>query len=98
MKLLKDSTKRMTSVEWPTEVDARLDVLRRLAAAEGVQISRAQLLAALVVETALQGPVLAEVATRYLAHRVEDFAAEPDSLPELPVVSVPGRRRRSESA
>ncbi|MEU1969382.1 hypothetical protein ABZ541_29000 [Micromonospora sediminicola] len=86
MGLLKNSPRRTTSVQWPAEVDAHLDLLVRLAANEGIPISRAQMLSALVANASLSGPTMAKMARRYLGQlKVGDLAraAQPDDLPEV---------------
>jgi hypothetical protein len=93
MELLKDSAKRTTSVLWPAEVDAHLDLLRRIATARGVPISRAQLLAALVADAALDGKRLATVATRYLQRHTGDLERSAEAVGELPSARRPGRPR-----
>lgn len=81
-------------MQWPAEVDAHLDLLRRIAAAQGVQISRAQLLAALVADATLDGAHLAEVALHYLRRPAGDLERSTSAIGELPVAPQPGRRRR----
>lgn len=95
MELLKDSERRTTSVQWPAEVDAHLDLLRRVAAAQGVPISRAQLLAALVADATLDGRRLAGIARKYLQRHAGDLRS-PEIIDELPSVRQAGRRRRSQ--
>lgn len=95
MELLRNSEKRTTSVQWPTEVDAYLNLLQRLVATEGVQISRSQLLAALVADMQLDGRHLARVARAYLRRRTGELDGAASSLEELPALSRPGRRSRN---
>lgn len=83
-------------MQWPSEVDAHLDLLRRVAAAQGVQISRAQLLAALVADATLDGPRLAAVALNYLQRLAGDLERSTEAIRDLPSVRQPGRRRRSQ--
>ncbi|OKI64325.1 hypothetical protein [Micromonospora sp. CB01531] len=98
MGLLKDSQRRTTSIQWPAEVDAHLDILVRLAADEGIPISRAQMLSALVANASLSGPTVAKIARRYLGQlKVGDLTrAAPDS-DELPAVRHRGRQRAQPS-
>jgi DNA-binding response OmpR family regulator len=96
VELLKDSERRTTSVQWPAEVDAHLDLLRRVAAEQGVQISRAQLLAALVADATLDGRRLAAVAVKYLRRLAGDLERSTEAIKELPSVRQPGRRRRTQ--
>ncbi|GIE90732.1 hypothetical protein [Actinoplanes regularis] len=94
MDLLKDSDRRTTSVQWPDEVDAHLDLLVRLAANEGILISRAQMLSALVADANLNRTVVAKIARRYLSQlKAGDLvrAAPPDDV--LPAVRHRGRQR-----
>jgi hypothetical protein len=85
--LLKDSQRRTTSVQWPAEVDAHLDLLVRLAADEGIPISRAQMLSALVANASVSGPVVARIARRYLgdlhAGDLVQTAPPPERLPQV---------------
>lgn len=94
MGLLKDSDRRTTSVQWPDEVDAHLDLLVRVAADEGIPISRAQMLSALVANANLNGAAVAKITRRYLGQLNEgDLArsAPPDG--RLPEVRHRGRQR-----
>ena len=92
--LLKDSQRRTTSVQWPTEVDDRLDVLVRLAADEGVPISRAQMLSALVANASVNSAAVARVARRYLGGlQAGDLASTAPSPDTLPAVRHRGRQR-----
>jgi hypothetical protein len=92
--LLKDSRRRTTSVQWPEEVDGHLDLLVRLAADEGIPISRAQMLSALVANATLSGPALARIARRYLGRlEVGDLARMAPQRDELPSVRHRGRQR-----
>lgn len=90
---MKDSPRRTTSVQWPAEVDAHLDLLVRLAADQGVLISRAQMLSALVADASVSGATVGRLARRYLGRlKAGDLArlAPPD---ELPAVRHRGRQR-----
>lgn len=93
MEQLKDSERRTTSVQWPTAVDDRLDMLLRLLAVEGVPTSRAQLLAALVAAAPLDGPKLARTVNAYRKLLLDVFQEQAVSQP-LPTVRRPGPRRR----
>ena len=93
--LLKNSQRRTTSLQWPAEVDARLELLVQLVAAEGVQISRAQMLSALVANARLSGPDLARIARRYLGRlEVGDLDSSAPPALHLPAVRHRGRQRR----
>jgi hypothetical protein len=92
--LLKDSQRRTTSVQWPAEVDAHLELLIRLAAARGVVISRAQMLSALVATASLDGAAVAGMAQRYLGGMNEgDLPATAPPPHHLPEVRRRGRQR-----
>ena len=92
--LLKDSQRRTTSVQWPTEVDDRLELLVRLAAGEGIPISRAQMLSALVANASVDAALVARVARRYLGDlHVGDLARAAPSSQVLPEVRHRGRQR-----
>ena len=94
MELLKDSSRRTTSVQWPAEVDEHLNVLVALLAAEGVQISRSQLLAALVADARLTGEDLARIARQYLGGlQTGELAAVAPPSEALPGTPRRGRRR-----
>lgn len=93
MVLLKDAERRTTSVQWPVEVDDRLDLLVRVAADEGIPVSRAQMLSALVAEASLDQGWLADVARRYLRTREGALAGSAPAQDLLPTVKHRGRRR-----
>ncbi|MBU8857642.1 MULTISPECIES: hypothetical protein [unclassified Micromonospora] len=94
MDLLKDSPRRTTSVQWPAEVDDHLDLLVALVAAEGVPVSRAQLLSALVADAHLNGEALSQIVRRYLGGlQVGDLAAAAPPSDDLPASPRRGRRR-----
>ncbi|TCB94452.1 hypothetical protein E0H26_21265 [Micromonospora zingiberis] len=94
MGLLKDSRRRTTSVQWPAEVDAHLDLLVRLAADEGIPMSRAQMLSALVANASLSGPTVAKMVRRYLGQlKVGDLARGAPRSEDLPQVRHRGRQR-----
>lgn len=94
MGLLKDSPRRTTSVQWPVEVDAQLELLIRLAAQQGVVISRAQMLSALVATASVDGADVAVMARRYLGGINEgDLPAGAPPSHQLPEVRHRGRQR-----
>lgn len=95
MELLKDSAKRTTLVQWPTAVDARLETLLGLLAVEGVEVSRAQLLAALVAEAPLDGNALGRKVRAYRRQRPEIFTQATEAVGELPKIKRPGARRKT---
>jgi hypothetical protein len=93
--LLKDSQRRTTAVQWPAEVDGRLDLLVRLAASEGVVISRAQMLSALVASASITSADLARIALHYLGRLNEgDLVRSAPTDRQLPAVRYRGRQRR----
>jgi hypothetical protein len=92
--LLKDSARRTTAVQWPIEVDAHLELLVRLAASEGVVISRAQMLSALVAAASVGSKDVARIATTYLGRLNDgDLASTVPDEVQLPVVRHRGRQR-----
>ena len=85
----------MTSVQWPAEVDAHLDLLVRLAADQGVQVSRAQMLSALVAHARLNGPAVGKLARWYLGQlQAGDLATMAPPHEDLPAVRHRGRQRQ----
>lgn len=94
MELLKDSAKRTTSVQWPDAIDARLEVLIALAAASGEQVSRSQLLAALVAGAPMDGGKLGDAVRAYRRQRPEEFSQATAAAGEVPTVRRPGAKRR----
>jgi hypothetical protein len=96
--LLKDAPRRTTSVQWPAEVDAHLDLMVRLAAEQGVLVSRAQMLSALVAGASLNGATVGTLARRYLGQlRAGDLARLAPPPDELPAVRHRGRQRGQSS-
>jgi hypothetical protein len=92
--LLKDSPRRTTAVQWPVEVDAHLDLLVRLAASQGVVISRAQMLSALVAHASVSSADVARVALQYLGRLNDgDLTGAAPNDAQLPVVRYRGRQR-----
>lgn len=96
MELLKDSAKRTTSVQWPQAIDDRLQVLVAMAAAAGEPVSRAQLLAALVAGTPMEGEHIGEAVRSYRRQRPEEFRQATRTAGELPMIRPPGPKRRSD--
>jgi DNA-binding response OmpR family regulator len=96
MDLLVDSAKRMTSVKWPDPVDDRLEVLLALLKAEGEQVSRSQLLAALVARAPLDGGALAETVRTYRRQMPQEFTQATAAVVDLPTVRHPGAKRRTD--
>ncbi|MEU0509151.1 hypothetical protein [Amycolatopsis sp. NPDC006125] len=81
--------RRSTLVHWPEKVDHRLDLLLHLANQAGENTSRAQLLAALVAATPLDGARLARLLRKYRTRDEDAFTQEEEEAPPLPQ----GRRK-----
>ncbi|MFD3580799.1 hypothetical protein [Streptomyces sp. NPDC058644] len=86
----------MTSVTWPVDVDRRLSVLVRAAAAAGERTSRSELLAALMTAAEVDPEQLADLLHRY-RRLPADALADENCRDDLPVVRTPGPRRVSSS-
>jgi hypothetical protein len=92
--LLKDSQRRTTSVQWPVEIDDRLDLLVRVAADQGIPISRAQMLSALVAHASLSGSTVAKITRHYLGTiNAGDLERAAPASGRLPTVRHRGRQR-----
>ncbi|WP_327591532.1 hypothetical protein [Streptomyces chartreusis] len=92
MELLWQRARRRTLVDWPEDVDTRLDILVRAAAAAGEQTSRSQVLAALVTAAEVRPAVIAELLHTY--RQMPADALEADNMrDDLPPVRSPGRTR-----
>ncbi|MET7738536.1 hypothetical protein ABZT02_45950 [Streptomyces sp. NPDC005402] len=92
MELLWQCPRRKTLVDWPEDVDRRLDVLVRAAAAAGEQTSRSQVLAALVTAAAVRPAVIAELLHSYRQMPADALEAD-NARDDLPSVRSPGRTR-----
>jgi hypothetical protein len=92
MELVWQAQRRRTLVDWPQAVDDRLEILVRAATAAGENVSRAQLLAALVAAADPTPDTLAELLRNYRQMHLADFAAHHDRE-DLPTVRHPGPRR-----
>ncbi len=94
MDLVVNAQRRRVLVVLPEPVDDRLERLTRAALAAQVQVSRSQLLAALIATAPTQPQGLAAVVRDYLAQELEAFSrGHPDK--DLPQVRHPGARRGS---
>ncbi|MFE1935937.1 hypothetical protein ACFW95_37270 [Streptomyces sp. NPDC059474] len=92
MELLWQRPRRKTLVDWPEDVDTRLDVLVRAAAAAGEQTSRSQVLAALVTAAEVRPALIAEFLHTY--RQLPAGALDADNTrDDLPFVRSPGRTR-----
>ena len=92
MELLRQRQRRQTSVLWPEDVDRRLGILVRAAAAAGERTSRAELLAALVTDAAVDPEQLADILHRYRQLPADALSGDADR-DDLPVVPAAGPRR-----
>jgi hypothetical protein len=93
MRLVSDAERRKTLVALPEPVDERLELLIRVARGAGVQVSRSQMLAAMVAAAPTAPESLARMLRRYLSLNQPTFSAgHPDG--DLPEVKHRGRRRR----
>ncbi|GCD40401.1 hypothetical protein [Streptomyces paromomycinus] len=95
MELLWQQRRRNTLVAWPEEVDERLEILVRAAAAAGEQTSRSQVLAALVAAAEAHPETMAELLHAY--RRLPAGAlADGNTRDDLPTVRAPGPRRTTQ--
>ncbi|MFF9078764.1 hypothetical protein ACF1BR_03655 [Streptomyces rubiginosohelvolus] len=96
MELLCHQQRQQTSVLWPEDIDRRLNILVRTAAAAGERTSRAELLAALVAAAETDPEMLASLLHHY-RRMPADALAEDRERSDLPVVRSPGPRRAASS-
>jgi hypothetical protein len=92
VELLWQRPRRKTLVDWPEDVDGRLDVLVRAAVAAGEQTSRSQVLAALVTAIEVRPSVIAELLHSYRQMTADALEAD-NRREDLPSVRSPGRTR-----
>ena len=93
MRLVSDAERRKTLVALPEPVDERLELLIRVARGAGVQVSRSQMLAAMVANAPTAQKGLSLMLLRYLSLNQPTFSAgHPDG--DLPEVTHRGRRRQ----
>lgn len=92
MELLWQRPRRKTLVDWPEDVDSRLDVLVRAAAAAGEQTSRSQVLAALVTAAEVRPALIADLLHSYRQMSADALEAD-NARDDLPSVRSPGRTR-----
>lgn len=85
--------KRTTSVQWPDAVDARLNYLVNMANKKGGNVSRSQILAALVTEAPLDGSIIGEKVREY---RESVLAKSTEKMDEINQPNAPGRKRKGE--
>ena len=95
MALLWRSRSRQRCVKWPEFVDERLEILVRLAIAEGEQANGAQMLGALVASCPIDPGEIAERLKQYRRLHEEEFRTQVDpvGLPELRRTGPPRRSR-----
>ncbi|MEU6071055.1 hypothetical protein ABZ864_43090 [Streptomyces sp. NPDC047082] len=92
MELLCHQQRRTTSVLWPEDVDRRLNILVRAAAAAGERTSRAELLAALVAAVEVEPEQVAALLHQYRSLPGDALTSDQDRN-DLPVVRASGPRR-----
>lgn len=92
MELLCHQQRRTTSVLWPEDIDRRLNILVRAAAAAGERTSRAEILAALVAAAGIEPEKVAALLHHY-RRTPADALADDEDRDDLPVVRTPGPRR-----
>ena len=92
MELLCQQARRTTSVSWPADIDDRLNLLVRAAAAAGERTNRAELLAALVAAADTAPDQLADLLHRYRRLPSDALALDGD-CDDLPAVRPPGPGR-----
>lgn len=95
MELLWRSRRRKTLIDWPQAVDDRLEILVRSATAGGENVSRAQLLAALVAGADASPERLADLVRAYRRTEADTFTAN-HARDDLPPARHPGPRRTCE--
>jgi len=93
MRLVSDAERRKTLVALPEPVDERLELLIRVARTAGIQVSRSQMLAAMVAAAPITPAGLSRMVTRYLSLKQAAFS-EGHPHGDLPEVTHPGRQRR----
>lgn len=98
MELLWRQPRRNTLVSWPEEVDQRLDILVRAAAAVSEHASRAQVLAALVAAVEVRPDLISDLLHTY--RRLPASAlTDGNDRQDLPDIRSPGApRTRSQRA
>jgi hypothetical protein len=92
MDYLSDANRRKVLIVLPEPVDDRLESLTRVARAARIQVSRSQLLAALVASAPTDPARLARVMHHYLAQDVQVFSQEHPGT-DLPQILHPGAKR-----
>lgn len=83
---------RQTSIWWPVPVDQRLDELRELVVKGGFDVSRSQLLAALVTRAPARAPQLENLVREYKKKKAGNIVLQPKG-PIREQERKPGRRK-----
>lgn len=91
-RLCHQEARRTTSISWPADVDDRITVLVRLAAAAGERTSRAELLAAMISAAETDPQALANLLHSY-RNLAADALLDENQRGDLPNLRMPGRRR-----
>jgi hypothetical protein len=94
MELVSQTERRKVLVALPEPVDQRLEMLVSVARRAGVQVSRSQMLAAMITTSPITGEGLAEIVRRYLSLEMSAFI-ESHPPGDLPLVRHPGPSRRN---
>jgi hypothetical protein len=89
---LSDAPRRKVLLALPEPVDDRLEALTRLARSARVQVSRSQVIAALIAGAPTDPNRLAEVVQHYLGQYDQDFSRDHPGT-DLPQVRHPGAKR-----
>lgn len=93
MELVWQTQRRKTLVDWPQLVDDRLEILVRAATAAGENVSRAQVLAALVATADTSPEAVAAAIHRYRLLEPADLESDRPDEALLPQVTHRGPRR-----
>lgn len=91
-RLCHQEERRATSLSWPADVDARLNVLVRLAVSAGERTSRAEILAALVSTADVGQQALSDLLHSYRGLSAEALLDHNDRA-DLPTIRPSGRPR-----
>lgn len=99
MELVSQTERRKVLVALPEPVDERLEMLISVARRAGIQVSRSQMLAAMITTAPITPDDLASIVRGYLSLDLPAFAAS-HPRGDLPPVKHPGppRRNRDTSA
>ncbi|MFF3013827.1 hypothetical protein [Streptomyces sp. NPDC057939] len=92
MELLSHQQRYKTSVFWPEDIDGRLNLLVRAAAAAGERTSRSELLAALVAAIDVAPEQVSDLLRHYRRLRA-DALTDDEERSDLPLVRTRGPRR-----